>query len=92
MHFSAPQCPSCGALQSNGITNSSKSKVSAALLAFFLGGVGAHKFYLGSVGMGILYLVFFWTGIPAIVALIEGIYYLSMSDEKFNLKVQAGNF
>jgi TM2 domain-containing membrane protein YozV/RNA polymerase subunit RPABC4/transcription elongation factor Spt4 len=92
MHLTARQCPRCGAIQSSGSTNSSKSKVSAALLAFFLGGIGAHRFYLGSVGMGILYLVFFWTGIPAIVALIEGIYYLSMSDEKFNLKVQTGSF
>jgi TM2 domain-containing membrane protein YozV len=41
------------------------------LLAFFLGSFGAHRFYLGEMGLGILYFVFFWTGIPGLVALIE---------------------
>jgi TM2 domain-containing membrane protein YozV/RNA polymerase subunit RPABC4/transcription elongation factor Spt4 len=93
VHFSAVQCPKCGAiLEGNNMAmDSPKSKTTAALLAFFLGGVGAHKFYLGSIGMGILYLVFFWTGIPAFVALIEGIVYVTMSDEKFARKVQTGN-
>jgi len=58
----------------------------AALLAFFLGGFGAHKFYLGKIGLGILYLVFFWTFIPAIIAFIEFIIYLTMSDEAFKQK------
>lgn len=33
-----------------------KSKGTAYLLWFFLGGFGAHKFYLNKVGMGILYI------------------------------------
>jgi TM2 domain-containing membrane protein YozV len=41
------------------------------LLAFFLGSFGAHWFYLGRNGLGLLYLCFFWTGIPALVALVE---------------------
>ena len=65
---------------------SGKSKITAVLLAFFLGGIGAHKFYLGSIGLGILYLLFFWTGIPLIIALIEGIVYLRMSEEAFKAK------
>jgi TM2 domain-containing membrane protein YozV len=44
-----------------------KNKLVAALLAIFLGGIGAHKFYLQKTGMGILYLVFFWTGIPPLL-------------------------
>lgn len=36
-----------------------KSKGTAYLLWFFLGGLGAHKFYLGKIGMGILYLFTF---------------------------------
>lgn len=44
------------------------------LLALFLGGFGAHKFYTGRIGLGILYLVFFWTWIPGIIAAIEAIY------------------
>jgi TM2 domain-containing membrane protein YozV len=62
---------------------SSKSKTTAGVLAIFLGGFGAHKFYLGQTGIGILYLLFFWSGIPAIIGLIEGIIYLSMSDSSF---------
>ncbi len=49
----------------------SKDEVVGVLLALFLGGLGAHKFYMGETGLGILYLVFFWTGIPAIIGLIE---------------------
>lgn len=51
--------------------NLKKSPTTAVLLAFFLGGVGAHKFYLGRIGLGIVYLVFFWTGIPALIGFIE---------------------
>lgn len=63
-----------------------KSKITAALLAFFLGGLGIHKFYLGQTGMGIVYLLFFWTGIPALVAFVEAILLLVMSDDEFNRK------
>ena len=63
-----------------------KSKVVAGLLAIFLGGFGIHKFYLGKVGKGILYLLFCWTWIPAILGFIQGITYLCTSDEKFQLK------
>lgn len=65
---------------------SSKSKATAAILAIFLGGLGAHHFYLGKTGLGMLYLIFFWTWIPAMIGLIEGIMYLCMSDESFNQK------
>ena len=60
-----------------------KSRVTAGVFALLLGGIGVHKFYMGKIGMGILYLIFCWTGIPAFVALIEGIIYLTESDEKF---------
>ena len=63
-----------------------KNKLAAALLAIFLGGLGIHKFYLRKVGMGILYLIFCWTGIPAIIGFIEGIYYLCISDQTINDK------
>ncbi|MDL4843188.1 TM2 domain-containing protein [Aquibacillus rhizosphaerae] len=63
-----------------------KSKLAAGLLGIFLGDFGIHKFYLGQKGKGILYLVFCWTGIPAIIGFIEGIIYLFSSEEKFQSK------
>jgi TM2 domain-containing membrane protein YozV len=80
VHKTANACPNCGAKQAGF---SSKSKIAAALFAFFLGGFGAHKFYLGRPGWGLLYLVFFWTFVPAIVAFFEFIFLLAMSDERF---------
>ncbi len=46
-----------------------KSKLSAYLLWFFLGSMGAHKFYLNKTGMGILYFLTF--GIFGIGLLID---------------------
>ena len=63
-----------------------KNKLVAALLAFFLGGIGIHKFYLGKGGSGFLYLLFCWTGIPSILAFIDFIILLVCSDDEFNLK------
>ena len=63
-----------------------KSRTTAGVLAILLGGLGIHKFYLGNVGMGILYFVFCWTWIPSVIGIIEGIIYLTSSDESFQLK------
>lgn len=63
-----------------------KSKVAAGILGIFLGGIGVHKFYLGKIGTGLVYLLFCWTGIPAVVGFIEGIMYLCSNDENFQLK------
>ena len=63
-----------------------KSVSTYALLAFFLGGLGAHKFYFGQIGIGVLYAIFVWTFIPSIVALIET--FLSVDAVKSkNLKI-----
>ncbi len=64
----------------------SKSKIVAAILALVLGGLGIHKFYLGQNGWGIIYLLFFWTFIPAIVAFVEFILLLLMNDDRFDEK------
>jgi TM2 domain-containing membrane protein YozV len=48
-----------------------RDEVVGILLALFLGTFGVHHFYLRRTGLGILYLCFFWTGIPAILGVIE---------------------
>jgi TM2 domain-containing membrane protein YozV len=65
---------------------SGKSKVVAGILGIFLGGLGIHKFYLGRTGAGVVYLLFCWTGIPAIIGFIEGIIYLCTNDQAFEAK------
>ena len=82
-------CPKCGVRQTSPFANvaavapNGKSKLAAALFAFFLGAFGFHKFYLGRVGTGIIYLLLCWTFIPAALGVIEGILFLVMSNEDF---------
>ena len=64
-------------------TPGAKSRITAGILGILLGGIGVHKFYLNKVGLGILYLVFCWTAIPAIIGLVEGIIYLTQDDVTF---------
>lgn len=63
-----------------------KKKSTITLLSLFLGGLGAHKFYMGSWGWGIVYLLTCWLWIPSLVALVEGIRCILMTDEEFNTK------
>jgi TM2 domain-containing membrane protein YozV len=85
-------CPNCGVRQmpvptAIGISSASgKNRLVAAIFAILLGGLGIHKFYLGRIGQGIIYLLFCWTFIPMLIGLIEGIVYLTMTDDKFNAK------
>lgn len=60
-----------------------KSKTAATLFAFVLGGLGAHKFYLGSWGWGLLYLLFCWTYIPLLLAIIETVRYIVLKEDQF---------
>lgn len=50
---------------------SDKSRAVCALLAFFLGTLGIHRFYMGKTTSGVLMLLFCWTGIPAIIGFID---------------------
>lgn len=70
----------------NTIIKSSKDKNTAAILAFFVGGLGIHRFYLGQTLLGILYLLFCWTFIPLFIAVIDFFAFIFMSNNKFNLK------
>ena len=64
----------------------STEQIIAAMLAFFLGTFGIHKFYTGRIVWGFIYLLFFWTGIPTFLGFIEGILYLIQSPEEFREK------
>jgi hypothetical protein len=85
-------CAGCGGGVSPGsapavvFVPAGRSRIGAALFAIFLGGLGIHKFYLGRPIWGVAYLLLCWTFVPAIVALIEGIIYLTMSDQAFAAK------
>lgn len=57
------------------------NKVIYCVLAFVLGGLGAHKFYSGRIAIGFVYLLFCWTYIPAIVGLIEAIIGLTKTSD-----------
>ncbi|MDO7834764.1 TM2 domain-containing protein [Sphingobium sp. HBC34] len=86
IHKAAPACPKCGAPQADVRSKERKSRGVAIILALLLGGLGIHKFYLGRAGWGFLYLIFFWTFVPAIIAFVEAIIYAIMSEDAFHSK------
>lgn len=53
------------------------NRVLASVLAIVLGDFGIHHFYTGDIQHGILHAVFFWTGIPAVIGIIEGVMWLA---------------
>ena len=78
----APACPPAD----------SKSKIAAGLLAIFLGTLGIHKFYLGYTQAGVImllvsilgsFLFFLGPAVMGIIALVEGIIYLTKTDQQF---------
>lgn len=63
-----------------------KNKITAIVLAFLLGSIGAQYFYLGKIGSGILCLLFCWTYIPAVIGIADGIRFLIMDNKTFDMK------
>ena len=91
IHQFAATCTHCHASQIIKPTwtptpEPAKSKVTAGVLALLLGGIGIHKFYTGAWGWGIVYIVLCLTYIPALVALVEGIRYLTLKQPEFAQK------
>ncbi len=76
----ASSCPQCDTRQ---LVGKPKSKVTAALLAIFLGFLGIHRFYLGQ-WVGIIYLLFGFIAWP--VAWVEAIVFLLTDRERWEQK------
>ena len=61
-------------------------KIAAGICGILLGGLGVHKFILGYTKEGIIQIVITicTCGFGSILGLIEGIIYLTKSDEEFS--------
>ena len=62
-----------------------EKKILAGILGILLGGLGIHRFVLGDATGGILRIVItiVTCGAGSLIGLIEGIIYLTKSDEEF---------
>lgn len=75
-----------------------KNKWVAALLAFFFGALGAHKFYLGRTREGIIMLLCFFPGMflilpviaSGVIAFVEMIIYLTKDEQTFHEEYVVG--
>ncbi len=67
-------------------------KVLAGVLAIMLGSFGIHKFILGYTKEGVLQILmsFFSCGLASVIPFVEGIIYLTKSDEEFYQIYQVG--
>ena len=68
-------------------------KLAAGLLAILLGPFAIHKFFLGYTTVGIIWLVISLCTcgtVTGLLGLIEGIIYLTKSDEEFYQTYQVG--
>jgi len=76
----------------NQATSGENKKLVAGILGILIGGLGIHKFILGYTKEGIIQIVltFITCGIGSVIGLIEGIIYLTKSDEEFYNTYQVG--
>lgn len=61
-----------------------RNRIIALLITFCAGAFGIHKFYLGKNFAGVMYFLFFWTCIPAILSFFDFLGLAFMSDEAFD--------
>jgi TM2 domain-containing membrane protein YozV len=69
----------------SGSSGDASKKVAAGICGILLGGFGVHKFVLGYTTEGIIMLVALIPscGLTGIVGLVEGIIYLTKTDDEF---------
>ncbi|RZS99040.1 NINE protein [Aquimarina brevivitae] len=73
------------------IESNENKKLLAGILGILLGGFGVHKFILGYTKEGIFHILLsLLCGLGGIIGLIEGIIYLTKSDEEFYQTYQVG--
>ena len=78
-------------LGGGGLAVGDKNRIVAALLAFFLGVLGVHKFYLGRTTAGVIMLIggtlgwlaFFPGVVITAISLVECLIYLVTPDDEF---------
>ena len=96
----AAVCPLCGVPQGWIVTNhkhtekeeADSRKLTTALLAIFLGMIGAHWFYLGKTKNGVIYLLCVFPGcflifppvVVMVLSIIDGVRILGMKSADFN--------
>lgn len=59
------------------------NRIMVGLLGLFLGGLGVQFFVMKKWAQAIISLVFCWTGIPAVVGVLQGIRILCLTDEEY---------
>lgn len=81
-----------GVQYTNPVPKQENKKIVAGVLALLIGPLGVHKFVLGYQKEGIIQIVatIFTCGVAGIIPFIEGIMYLTKSDEEFYQTYQVG--
>ena len=70
-------------------SDANSKKIMAGIFGILLGALGIHKFILGYTTEGIIYLLITFltcgigAGVMQIIGLVEGIIYITKSDEEF---------
>ena len=73
----------------NGSSGDASKKIAAGICGILLGAFGVHKFILGYTTEGVIMLLVslltcgFGAMVTSIIGLVEGIIYLTKSDEEF---------
>ena len=66
-------------------------QTTAAILNILLGDFGVGHFYTGQTLRGVLDVIFCWTGIPAIIGIVEGIIWLTDTEAEWDARVEGWN-
>ena len=83
------QEPTQGSMQTPNVSEYASKKIAAGICGILIGWLGIHKFILGMNTPGIIMILvtvlscFMLSPVMSIIGLIEGIIYLTKTDEEF---------